>query len=224
MRFKNRQINLRTGQALTVFLMLQIGLTGCEVNFNPTHNQVDVQQAEVVQLHDAEALTQQPTTLIEQPVSPQINNTNFLAPETLVKELRNPVNDFTQTLTASEVAALNKKISEIYAEGLLQIGVVIVPTTGDLSTFDYAMTLAQGWQLGSSENNNGLLILVAKQDRNMYILTGLDAEKLLPDERVKDVIDSDITPHFPKEDYAVGLMAGIEALSQDVRTSIQGKH
>lgn len=219
MRFKNSQTNLRTGTALTVFLMLQIGLTGCEVNVNPTHNQVHVQQAEVVQLHDAEALTQPPTALIEQPVSPDISNTTFLAPETLVKKLRNPVNDFTQTLTASEVEALSKKITEIYAEGLLQVGVVIVPTTGEISTFDYAMTLAKGWQLGSPENNNGLFILVAKQDRKMYILTGLDAEKLLPDERVSEVIDSDITPHFPKGEYATGLLAGIEALSQDVRVS-----
>lgn len=218
MRFKKSQINLSKGTALTVFLMLQIGLTGCEGKVNPAPNQV-VQQAEVLRLHDSKVLTQPPTALIEQPASPVISSATFLAPQKLVKKLRNPVNDFTQTLTVSEVAALNKKIAETDAEGLLQVGVVIVPTTGELSTFDYAMTLAQGWQLGSPENNNGLLILVAKQDRKMYILTGLDVQKLLPDERVKDIIDTDITPHFPQGDYARGLMAGIDALSQQLRDS-----
>lgn len=228
MRFKNSQTNLRTGQALTVFLMLQIGLTGCAGKVDPTQNQVAEPLVKVDQLYDAGALPQ-PTTPVKgneailEAKTVLEPDTNLkpeaaLEPKALIKKLRTPVNDFTQTLTADETAALDKKITEIYEEGLLQIGVIIVPTTGDISTLDYAMTLAKGWQLGSPKNNNGLLILVAKRDKSLHILTGLDAEKLLPDEQVRAVINSDITPFFSKGDYAAGLLAGIEALSQDVRS------
>ena len=83
--------------------------------------------------------------------------------------------------------------------------------------FDYAMTVAKSWALGSPENNNGLFILVALDDRQIYILTGLDVEDTLTDEIVAQIIDKDITPHFRKANYVTGLSAGIDALVWKMR-------
>lgn len=140
---------------------------------------------------------------------------HYLDPNTLT--LSSPVNDFTDTLTVLERKALNKKIQAIYSEGLLQIGIVMVDTTGDMAIFDYAMTIAQRWALGSEEYSNGVVIVVAKNDRKLHILTGSDIDDKLTDERVAEIIDKKITPYFPKGQYAQGLSAGINTLAEDMR-------
>lgn len=139
----------------------------------------------------------------------------YLHPNSL--QLSQPVNDFTNTLTPQEQQALNSKIAAIDSQGLLQIGVVMVDTTGDMSTFDYAMKVAQRWALGSAQYSNGLVILVAKKDRKMHILTGSDIEDKLTNKRVADIIDKQITPYFPQGQYAQGLSVGIDALANEMR-------
>lgn len=141
----------------------------------------------------------------------------YIAPELLVAKLKKPVNDFTGTLSAKDRAILDKKIRAAHKEEILQIGVVIVDTTAQTPLFDYAMKVAQEWALGSTENNNGLLIVVVIKDQKIYILTGLDVEDKLTDERVAKIIDDDITPHFANADYMTGLSVGIDALIRDMR-------
>ena len=149
-----------------------------------------------------------------------LNESSFLAPEKVISKLNYPVNDFTNTLSASERKNLDSKIQKIDEEGILQIGVVVVPTTGSIPILDYAMKVAEGWKLGSPENNNGLFILVAVEDRQMYILTGLDIEDKLTDERVSMVINEHITPEFQQNKYAQGLSFGIDALVDDMRLQL----
>lgn len=175
-----------------------------------------------------------PQTLVTEPVSPPVeiakpkevitpslnnkqSSATYLAPETLSNSLRHPVNDFTTTLSAAELEFLNEKASRIYEEGLLQVGVVIVSTTGDMPLLDYAMTVAKTWALGSPENHNGLVIVVALDDKSMYILTGLDIDDTLTDERVASIIEKDITPHFRRANYVTGLSAGMDALVWEMR-------
>ncbi len=141
----------------------------------------------------------------------------YIAPESLAKELNAPVNDFTNTLSATERKQLDDKILAINDEGILQVGVAIVSTTGAMSTFDYAMSVANEWALGSSEYSNGLFVLIAIGDRNIYILTGTDIEDTLTDDRVKNVIDKEITPYFSDGNYATGLSKGIDALVEQMR-------
>lgn len=146
-----------------------------------------------------------------------IQPNGYLSPEFVISKLNYPVNDFTNTLSTSERKNLDSKIQTIYEEGILQVGVVVVPTTGATPIFDYAMKVADGWKLGSPENNNGLLILVALEDENMYILTGLDIEDKLSDSRVSTVIHKYIMPEFQQNKYAQGLSFGIDVLANDTR-------
>ena len=133
------------------------------------------------------------------------------------------VNDFTQTLNANEISLLDKKIRAIYNDNIMQIGIVIVPTTADTPIFDYAMSVANSWQLGSDKDsikaNNGLLILIAKNDKQMYILTGTGIEASLRDEEVAQVIKKDIVPQFAKGKYYAGLSVGIDALVKELYRS-----
>lgn len=224
--------NLRLGKGFifTTLLVSQFFLSACN------HDDVIVQEAKSYsdpfkseiaekeiystrsQLTSTENLSTTKEVLKPSFVDKDLSET-YITPEALSKQLKHPVNDFTNSLSTAELTYLNEKLREIYEEGLLQIGIVVVATTQDTPIFDYSMKVAKSWQLGSSENNNGLLILMALNDRQIYILTGLDIEDELTDERVASVIDKDMTPHFQKVNYVTGLSAGIDSLVDSIRMS-----
>jgi len=142
----------------------------------------------------------------------------YLTPEQVIPRLKNPVNDFTNTLSFKERERLNLKLRKLYYdEGLMQVGVVIVATTDGMSLFDYGMQVAKGWSLGTAEENNGLLIIMAVDDREIYILTGLGVEDRLTDEKVAQIIDEVIVPSFEHSQFAQGLSQGIDALVDIMR-------
>ena len=95
---------------------------------------------------------------------------------------------------------------------MAQAAVVIVPTTNGLPIFDYALQVAEKWQLGDKDIDDGLLIVVAVNDRDMYILTGYGLEGVLPDAAVNRIIREDITPLFKQNNYGAGILAGVDAL------------
>ena len=89
---------------------------------------------------------------------------------------------------------------------------MIVPSTDGIDIFDYALAVAERWQLGQADTDDGLLITVAVNDRKMYILTGYGLEGVLPDAALSRIIRDDITPAFKSGNYAQGLSAGLHAL------------
>ncbi|MBO1532015.1 TPM domain-containing protein [Psychrobacter sp. F1192] len=208
MKLFSRYVSFKKGVALTTFLIAHLALSGCNSAADSIQNTEN-------KTSKAQALTAEPYT----PVSliDEQSKSRYIAPETLGEQLKSPVNDFTSTLSHAEIEFLNEKLKEVYKEGLLQMGVVLVATTEDMPIFDYAMTVAKSWALGSPDNNNGLLIFLALDDKQMYILTGLDIEETLTDETVAQIIDKDITPHFRKANYVTGLSAGIDALVWKMR-------
>ncbi len=128
--------------------------------------------------------------------------------------LNAPVIDQTRTLNTAEIAALDAKLRAIHQAGRAQIAIVLVPSTGSESTFDAAMRLAEQWKLGTAQQDNGLLIFVAVQDRRVQILTGYGLESVLPDVITSRIIREEMTPAFREGDYAGGLNAAVERLEQ----------
>jgi len=128
--------------------------------------------------------------------------------------LNAPVIDQTRTLNTAEIAALDAKLRAIHQAGRAQIAIVLVPSTGSENTFDAAMRLAEQWKLGTAQQDNGLLIFVAVQDRRVQILTGYGLEAVLPDVITSRIIREEITPSFREGDYAGGLNAAVERIDQ----------
>lgn len=85
--------------------------------------------------------------------------------------LNNPVVDEAHILTASEKAHLETQLRRIYDDGLAQMAVVIVPTTDGMDIFDYAINVANRWQLGQKDTDEGILMAVAINDRKLHIVT-----------------------------------------------------
>lgn len=127
--------------------------------------------------------------------------------------LNEPVVDQANILNPQEKQRLEAQLQAIYKQGLAQAAVVIVPTTNGLPIFDYALQVADKWQLGNKDIDDGLLIVVAVNDRDIYILTGYGLEGVLPDAVVNRIIREDITPLFKQNDYASGISAGIDAFA-----------
>lgn len=126
--------------------------------------------------------------------------------------LNEPVVDQANILNPQEKQRLETQLRGIYQQGLAQAAVVIVPTTNGTPIFDYALQVAEKWQLGDKDIDDGLLIVVAVNDRDMYILTGYGLEGVLPDAAVNRIIREDITPLFKQDNYGAGILAGVDAL------------
>lgn len=131
--------------------------------------------------------------------------------------LNEPVVDAARILSASEKAHLSDQLRTLYNDNLAQAALVIIPSTEGMPIFDYAMAIADRWQLGRKDTDEGLLIVVAINDRDLYILTGYGLEGVLPDAALKRIIRQDITPAFKSGQYAQGLSAGIASISERLR-------
>ena len=132
--------------------------------------------------------------------------------------LNNPVIDEAKILSASDKQAIETKLRSLNDRGLAQAAVVIVPTTNGEDIFDYSMKVADRWKLGKKDTDQGLLMVVAVNDRKMYILTGYGLEGTLPDAVAKLIISDDITPRFKQGDYAGGITAGINRIEERLTT------
>lgn len=130
--------------------------------------------------------------------------------------LNQPVIDQANILTETEKSQLDSMIRKLYDQGKAQIGVVIVPTTGQEGIFDFAMRTAQAWGLGSAKQDNGLLIAVAINDRRLHIATGYGLEGVIPDIIANRIIRDKITPYFKANQYGQGLIAGVGEIDRIV--------
>lgn len=128
--------------------------------------------------------------------------------------LNEPIIDQANILSATEKQQLSQRILKLYEEGKGQIGVVIVPTTGQEDIFDYSMRVAEAWQLGSAKRDNGLLMTIAINDRRIQILTGYGLEGVLPDIVAGRIIHDTITPYFKQGQYAQGIAAGLTEIER----------
>lgn len=130
--------------------------------------------------------------------------------------LNQPIIDQANILNATDKQQLEQKILNLYQQGKAQIGVIIVPTTGQEAIFDFALRTGEKWQLGSAKRDNGLLMAIAVNDRKIQILTGYGLEGVLPDVVLSRIIRNKITPYFKQGQYAQGISAGLDEISRIV--------
>ena len=123
------------------------------------------------------------------------------------------VSDFAKVLDAPTHQQLSNLLQELKEKTSAEIAVVTVDTTQPLSTFDYAMKLADAWKPGAKGKDNGVVFLVATKDRKMFIVTGYGVEGVLPDGKVGAIQDEYIVPAFKRGDYARGILDGARVMA-----------
>ena len=131
----------------------------------------------------------------------------------LVPALTARVIDQTGTLSASDQAALEDKLAAYEKAKGSQIVVLMVPTTQPEDIASYAWRVASTWKIGRRDVGDGVLLIVAKDDRRMRIEVAKKLEGALPDLAVARVIDTAMKPKFRANDYAGGLLAAVDQIT-----------
>lgn len=122
------------------------------------------------------------------------------------------VNDYTQTLSPSQVQALESKLVAFNDSTTTQIAVVLIPSLNGYEVADYGVRLAQKWGIGGKENDNGILLLASLGDRKVTIQTGYGVEGAVPDAIAFQIINNEIKPSFARQDYYGGIEKATDAL------------
>lgn len=122
------------------------------------------------------------------------------------------INDFAGMLNASEIAELEHKVKTFNDSTSIEISVVIISNLGDYDISDYAARLGDYWGIGKKSKDNGVLLLIAKENRKAFIATGYGMEGVLPDMRCKRIIEADLVPQFKRSDYYNGIDFTIDAI------------
>ena len=142
------------------------------------------------------------------------NPDDLLKPRTGKQAL---VNDFTNVLTPDQKQALENKLVALDDSTSTQISVVIVPTVGSYNISDFNVELGRAWGVGGKQYNNGVVLLIAKEDRKLDITVGYGLEGALPDVVSKSIIDDIIVPNFKGNDYYRGIDEGTNAIIKAVK-------
>jgi uncharacterized protein len=137
-----------------------------------------------------------------------------------VQEVPNPqqveggwVTDMADLLDFKTKAKLNQIISHLEAENGTEVAIVTIPDTAPSGTLkQFATQLFKYWGIGKTGINNGVLLLISKNDRRVEIETGYGLEKIVPKTLIGDIINQQILPNFEQGEFADGILAGTEAL------------
>jgi len=146
----------------------------------------------------------------------------FLNAQIEIPVLKNYANDFTNTLSNSELYTFNTALKKFDDSTSNQIVFLMISALNGASLEDFTYQTATKNQIGSKKNNNGVLFFVAKDDRMMRIEVGYGLEGTLPDALANSIIRNEVRPYFKQGDYYSGIAAGINAILLATRGEYQG--
>ncbi len=128
------------------------------------------------------------------------------------------VNDFAGMLSSQAKASLERELSAFEQETGHELTVVTIATHGTDETIEtYATKLFEEWGIGKKKEDDGLLLLIARDDREMRIEVGYGLEGAVTDLESSHVIRDVLTPAFKAGDYDGGVNAAMERLESDAR-------
>lgn len=122
------------------------------------------------------------------------------------------VNDFAHVMSTEVAQNLETKLKTYAANTSGEIAVVTVPDLGGDYIENFAVKLFEEWKIGSSKRDNGVLLLVARDDHKLRIEVGYGLEGALPDSLAQQIIDKELTPKLQSGDFDGAITAGTEAI------------
>lgn len=125
-----------------------------------------------------------------------------------------PVTDLAGILDAGNRQRLLQIIQEVRERTTAEIAILTVPSTAPETIEEYSVAVFDRWKIGKRGQDNGLLFLVAVQDRRLRITTGYGLEGILPDGKIGEIRDREILPYFRAGRYAEGILRGTGELAR----------
>ena len=129
-----------------------------------------------------------------------------------IPTLTRQVTDVAGILEEGEIIAIESIIKSLDTVYTSQVVVLIIATTGSESIEEYSMRVAEEWKIGSKENDDGVILLIAKNDRKVRIEVGYGLEGTITDAYANRIINTLIVPQFKNGDFYYGIYFGTEEI------------
>ncbi len=129
-----------------------------------------------------------------------------------IPALQMRVTDLTQTLSVEQKSQLEAKLTSFEQQKGSQIAVLIVPTTQPEDIAQFSIRVIDAWKLGRAKQDDGILVLVAKDDHKMRIEVGYGLEGAIPDLIAKRIISEIMSPSFKQGDFYGGINNAVDKL------------
>lgn len=121
--------------------------------------------------------------------------------------------DQTQTLSAEQATAITERLQDIERKSGSQVVVLMVPTTAPEDIAAYAYRVASDWKIGRRDVGDGLLLVIAKDDRRMRFEVARALEGAIPDLAASRIIEQQMAPNFRQNDYAGGILDALDQVA-----------
>ena len=122
------------------------------------------------------------------------------------------VNDYATLISSQERQVLEEKLKNFDLATGVQVFVAIFPSLEGESLEDFSIRLAEKWKVGQKNKDNGVILLIFKNDRKLRIEVGYGLESVLTDALTHSIINREITPYFKQGLYAAGISSGLDAI------------
>ncbi len=136
----------------------------------------------------------------------------FISAQPKVPSITKFATDLTGTLSQGELADLNSTLSQFQDSTSNQVIFLMIPTLDGEPIEEYTLALGRNNLVGQKERNNGIVFLVAKDDRKMRIEVGYGLEGALPDALAGSILRNEVKPYFASGEYYEGIKAGINSI------------
>jgi len=137
-----------------------------------------------------------------------------------IPDKQNPprlVNDFADILSVGQERSLENKLVAYNDSTSTQITVVTIKSLGGEEASFFAFELGEKWGVGQQGEDNGIVILIAPNERKTFIATGYGTEGALPDAYAKRIVENVMLPEFKKGDYFGGITKAVERIKRYLR-------
>ena len=119
------------------------------------------------------------------------------------------ITDLANIIDSATESELDSRLNELERTTSSEVAVVTVPSLDGVAVEDYAVRLFKEWGIGQAKTDNGVLVLVAPNEREMRIEVGYGLEGVLPDGLAGQIIRENFTPRFRDNDYSGGIRDGV---------------
>lgn len=131
----------------------------------------------------------------------------------MIPVLTSPVIDQAQMMSVESVSTLSKDLESIYRSGGPQIVVLTVRSLEDQTVEERAIQVFEQWKIGKKGKDNGVLLLIAREEKKIRIEVGYGLEGDIPDAYAKRITENSILPFFRKGDFNSGILLGVQQIA-----------
>lgn len=131
-----------------------------------------------------------------------------------IPPLKSRVTDLSGTLSAAQQAQLEQQLAAFESARGSQIALLMVPSTQPEAIEQFSIRVAEAWKIGRRKHDDGVLVIVAKNDRKMRIDVGYGLEGAIPDALAKRIISETMAPKFRQGDFAGGLTLAVSQIQK----------